>query len=102
MLHYFSEGAGGNGPSGLVARDKAGNLYGTAGEGGDPVCGCGTVYKLSPRAHGQWKYTALHTFVAATGGLPEGGVILDGKGNLYGTTLGGGANGGGVVFEVTP
>jgi len=102
VLYDFREGSGGFVPTGLVARDKAGNLYGTASEGGDPVCGCGTVYKLSPRAHGQWKYTVLHQFVAATGGLPEGGVILDGKGNLYGTTLGGGANGGGVVFEVTP
>jgi uncharacterized repeat protein (TIGR03803 family) len=102
ILYDFKEGASGFTPLGLVARDKAGNIYGTTSEGGDSVCACGVVYKLAPQPGGKWKYTVLHKFVAATGGLPEGGVILDGKGNLYGTTLGGGAHGDGVVFEVTP
>jgi uncharacterized repeat protein (TIGR03803 family) len=102
VLYNFIQGPDGFVPLGGVAMDKGGNLYGITGEGGDSVCACGVVYKLAPQAGGKWKYTVLHKFVAATGGLPEGGVILDGKGNLYGTTLGGGAHGGGVVFEVTP
>jgi uncharacterized repeat protein (TIGR03803 family) len=100
VLYNFAQGAGGNGPVGVVM-DQAGNLYGATFYGGS-ACDCGVVFKLSPRAHGGWKYTVLHRFSAATGGLPEAGVILDGKGNLYGTTLGGGQYGGGVVFEVTP
>jgi uncharacterized repeat protein (TIGR03803 family) len=102
ILYDFKEGASGFTPLGLVARDKAGNIYGTTSEGGDSVCACGVVYKLAPQPDDKWKYTVLHKFVAATGGLPEGGVILDEKGNLYGTTLGGGAHGDGVVFELTP
>jgi uncharacterized repeat protein (TIGR03803 family) len=100
VLYNFSQGAGGNGPVGVVM-DQAGNLYGATFYGGS-ACGCGVVFKLSPRAHGQWKYTVLHRFSGTDGGAPEAGVILDGKGNLYGTTLGGGQYGGGVVFELTP
>jgi uncharacterized repeat protein (TIGR03803 family) len=33
---------------------------------------------------------------------PIGGLILDGFGNLYGTTAGAGAAGGGTVFKLSP
>src|SRR5277367_1987746 len=48
------------------------------------------------------KAIVLHTFAGgADGDYPNAGLTLDAQGNLYGTTIGGGANGGGVVFKVT-
>jgi uncharacterized repeat protein (TIGR03803 family) len=44
----------------------------------------------------------LHDFVITDGARPQGNVILDAQGNVYGTALGGGASGDGVVFEITP
>lgn len=49
------------------------------------------------------KFKVIHTFQASTDGVvPEGALILDAKGNLYGTTVGGGLYGGGTVFELSP
>jgi uncharacterized repeat protein (TIGR03803 family) len=45
----------------------------------------------------------LYSFTGGSdGGAPQGGLVLDGKGNLYGTTQQGGSNSGGTVFELTP
>jgi uncharacterized repeat protein (TIGR03803 family) len=82
--------------------DKYGNLYGTTLYGGDPNCGCGVVYKLSPGSNGKWTYTVLHRFTGTDGAQPGANLILDNKGNLYGTTVTGGAGGYGVAFELTP
>jgi len=101
IQYRFTGGANGGGPSGGVVMDKAGNLYGTTTVGGDPNCDCGVVYKLAPGANGKWKYTVLHRFTGYDGAQP-GQLILDGKGNLYGTTITGGAGGAGVAFELTP
>src|SRR5262249_8604631 len=71
-----------------VIREGAGNLYGTAMNGGienDPVCfsGCGVIFKIDPSGH----ETVLYSFTGGSdGGLPEAGVIADPAGNLYGTT----------------
>ena len=72
----------------------AGNLYGTTALGGIGQCydGCGVAYKLALRTDGKWKYTVLHKFVGAPSG---GGLVLDSKGNLYGTAFS-------VVYEITP
>jgi uncharacterized repeat protein (TIGR03803 family) len=87
--------------AGLVA-DGAGNLYGTTPYGG--VNGDGVVFELSPPAAGKtaWTETVLQSFNGTDGAGPEGGLIADGAGNLYGTTTGGGANSVGVVFELSP
>jgi uncharacterized repeat protein (TIGR03803 family) len=82
--------------------DKAGNLYGTTIAGGTTSCGCGVVYKLAPKVGGKWKYTVLHRFTGYDGAQPDANLILDDKGNLYGTTATGGAGGAGVAFEVAP
>jgi uncharacterized repeat protein (TIGR03803 family) len=84
--------------------DKVGNLYGTAGGGGIGRCsgGCGVVYKLTPGSAGKWTYSVIHRFTGPDGAAPAAGVILDQKGNLYGTTALGGKGGYGVVFEITP
>jgi uncharacterized repeat protein (TIGR03803 family) len=97
-----------NGP---LAFDAAGNLYGTTVDGGanqgDGRCndnpGCGTVFELTRGNNGKWTEKVLHSFCAesncADGVNPYSSVILDAKGNLYGTTWTGGT-GYGVVFEL--
>jgi uncharacterized repeat protein (TIGR03803 family) len=80
--------------------DKAGNIFGVAELGGDPSCQCGTVYRLSS-ANGRWRFKTLHAFKGLPqAGFPYGGVIADSKGNLYGTTYFGGANGSGSVYKL--
>lgn len=99
VLHSFTGGSDGLGPSGLF-RDAKGNLYGTTVAGGRPGCGtgCGVVFRLSQGG----KLTVLYSFTGGGDGEnPTGGVIQDAKGNLYGTTFSGGAYGFGTVFKLT-
>jgi uncharacterized repeat protein (TIGR03803 family) len=96
VLHAFTGGADGEVPNGLV-RDSAGNLYGTTKGGGS--AGNGTVFKVSPDG----SETVLYDFSAPGDGIdPYAGLVLDAQGNLYGTTIGGGAFGHGTVFKVVP
>ena len=105
-LYSFS-GADGEGPFSGVIRDAAGNLFGTAIQGGGGplyLCpnGCGTVYELSPSATG-WTENTIYVFQGGSdGATPVGGLILDAFGNLYGTTSAGGVPSGGTVFRLTP
>jgi uncharacterized repeat protein (TIGR03803 family) len=66
--------------------------------------GCGTVFKLTPDAGGKWTETVLRSFDdnAVDGWGPDGGLMMDAAGNLYGTTYSGSAYGYGAVFEITP
>jgi uncharacterized repeat protein (TIGR03803 family) len=101
VIHDFTGGPGGYGPVGGMVFDAAGNLYGGTNQGG--VYGCGVVFELSPQADGSWTYTVLHQFLANNDGCaPEGNLILDAEGNLYGTTVAGGANAWGSVYELSP
>jgi uncharacterized repeat protein (TIGR03803 family) len=96
-------GDGGNPWSSLVA-DKTGNLYGTTFLGGstdacrgNAAIGCGTVFKVTPDG----SETVLHAFTGQPdGALPLAGLVADRNGNLYGTTMRGGAFNKGAVFEV--
>jgi uncharacterized repeat protein (TIGR03803 family) len=84
-----------------LARDAAGNLYGT----GEDLLSQGTIFKLSPNQQGGWTETILHRFVNLNDGAdPIGGVILDASGNLYGETYDGGPYNGnyGVVYKLAP
>jgi uncharacterized repeat protein (TIGR03803 family) len=83
---------------GHVAVDSAGNVYGTAEYGG--AYGYGTVFRL---AAPDFVYTDLHDFDdnGTDGYDPEGGVSLDSSGNLYGTTLFGGTDSEGTVWQIT-
>jgi uncharacterized repeat protein (TIGR03803 family) len=102
VLHSFSDnGTDGLGPIAGVIFDKAGNLYGTTTSGGLYLNG--TVFELTPEAGGVWTETLLHAFGKGTDGSDLwGGLIFDAAGNLYGTTLYGGAYNGGTVFEIKP
>jgi uncharacterized repeat protein (TIGR03803 family) len=106
VIHSFKADKNGNAPFAEVVLDKAGNLYGTAQRGGIGQCqgGCGVVFKLTPSSQGKWTYTVLHRFTGPPdGAVPNAGLIFDQSGkHLYGTTILGGANGVGTVFELTP
>jgi uncharacterized repeat protein (TIGR03803 family) len=103
VLHNFCAQSGctdGSSPIAGLVLDQRGNLYGTTYYGG--AYGAGAVFKLTPTG----KYTVLHSFCAQTnctdGASPIAGLVLDQKGNLYGTTYNGGAYGFGSVFKLTP
>jgi uncharacterized repeat protein (TIGR03803 family) len=84
--------------AGLIA-DKAGNFYGTATYGGD-VEGQGVVFRLATDG----TETVLYAFAGSPndGQYPYGGLIMDKKGNLYGTTVAGGPDNDGSVFKLAP
>jgi len=103
ILYEFPNCKDGCGPNESLVFDKAGNLYGAAA-GGNMTCqgySCGVIYKFTPQKNGKWKYIVLHKFNNTDGSGPLG-VTLDGKGNIFGTTYGGGQYGYGVVFEIIP
>ncbi len=109
ILHGF--GGGVYPPVGGLTMDAAGNLYGVAQQGGGTSCryGCGAVYELSPPAKNakkkKWKYTLLYRFLGPKhndGAHPNGDLVFDAAGNLYGTTQSGGANDKGTAFELSP
>ncbi|MEJ0048996.1 MAG: choice-of-anchor tandem repeat GloVer-containing protein [Rhodospirillales bacterium] len=102
-LHSFAGGTDGKYPVAGLTLDTAGNLYGTTTQGGASCAGngCGTVFKLAPDG----TETVLYAFTNANdGGYPNdsGHLVIDGKGNLYGTAGTGGANNDGVIFEIAP
>jgi uncharacterized repeat protein (TIGR03803 family) len=103
VLYDFNLNKYGATPQGGLITDTAGNLYGTASEGG-PSNYTGTVFEFSPKADGGWKYTVLHSFSDANsvkgGAEPYAGLISDATGNLYGTTHIGGKYGYGTLFEL--
>jgi uncharacterized repeat protein (TIGR03803 family) len=102
VIHSFCSGGypcvdGVNPYAGLI-QDPTGILYGTTWDGG--VYGHGTVFKIDPAGN----ETVLNNFSGAggDGANPYAGVVLDAQGNLYGTTVWGGASGCGTVFKLTP
>jgi len=108
VLHTFGSGHDGASPCAALIFDTHGNLYGTTFGGGENQGG--TVFELSLR-DGSWTETVLYSFQDSDDGNPDdgsspnGGLIFDAAGNLYGTTYTGGAYGihqYGTVFELTP
>ena len=97
-LYNFTGGSDGSYPYGGVVKDSAGNLYGTTEQGGSNYS-TGTVYELTTDG----TEVVLHSFDASyhDGFLPYAPLIIDGNGNLYGTTSFGGS-GGGIVFRLSP
>jgi uncharacterized repeat protein (TIGR03803 family) len=101
VIHTFEGGNDGAEPVAGLAIDAAGNLYGTTAGGGNSK-DLGTVFKLT-HGSGGWTETVIHRFTGGKDGFaPYANVILDGAGNLYGTTSGGGKNNLGIVFELSP
>lgn len=100
-LHFFGSGNDGNGPTCSLVFDTSGDLYGTTLLGG--TNDSGVVFKMTPNGSGGWTETVVHNFGTGNdGSLPPGGLVIDGTGNLFGTTSSGGIQSDGTVFEVTP
>ena len=99
ILHDFAGGrTDGKNPAAGLVRDAAGNLYGTTQVGGMHHS-YGTVFKITPAGD----ESVLHAFKGgADGEEPDGGLVLDDAGNLFGTTFWGGGANCGTVFEITP
>jgi hypothetical protein len=122
VLYNFKSGKDGYLPGGNLVFDNAGNLYGATifGGGKGTTCNpdyqyCGAVFELSPpkTKGGKWTEKVLHSFAGGTDGAnPNGGLVLDGKGVIYGTTTIGGNQiclngqgqpiGCGTVFKLDP
>lgn len=101
VLYSFTRGADGGWPEATLLFDSAGNLYSTTWYGG--AYGAGVVFKLAPNSDGTWTESVLHSFSGGTDGYQSwGALVFDTAGNLYGTTVYGGAYGGGVVFQLVP
>jgi len=99
VLYTFTGGEDGGSPFGQLVGDAQGNLYGATSGGG--AYGAGVVFKLTPDG----KETVLHAFMGGSDGSdPQGGLVADKAGNLYGTTYLGGVTGGGggTVFKIAP
>jgi hypothetical protein len=121
ILYSFQGGKDGYFPWGDLVFDSAGNLYGSTYYGGGyGSCNspfyqyCGTVFRLSPpkTKGGKWTENVLYAFKSGKdGGNPNGGLILDDEGAIYGTTYVGGIStscvftefiGCGTAFKLTP
>ncbi|WP_250499883.1 choice-of-anchor tandem repeat GloVer-containing protein [Caballeronia sp. GAWG1-5s-s] len=102
VLHSFS-GTGSDGaiPNSPLVADAAGNLFGTSSAGG--AASLGTVFMLRRSGDGTYTpATTLHSFAggSADGAYPDAGLVLDGAGNIFGTTNAGGSANSGTVFEI--
>jgi hypothetical protein len=130
VLYSFQGGKDGYLPVGDLTFDRAGNLYGaTEYGGGYGTCNspyyqhCGTIFELSPpkTKGGKWTEKVLYSFKGVSAGAqfgdganPNGGLVFDNEGTIYGTSYYGGNNkrgiceggvtgtGCGVVFELAP
>jgi uncharacterized repeat protein (TIGR03803 family) len=112
ILHSFTCGTtDGCKPYAGFIRDATGKLYGTTFEGGANNSN-GTVFELAQTTGGKWQERIIHSFGSYNGDGegPYAGLLLDAHGNLYGTTVYGGANSEppciagscGAVFEMKP
>jgi uncharacterized repeat protein (TIGR03803 family) len=106
ILFEFQGGNDAEEPGLGVIFDAAGNLYGAAGGGCEFGCN-GTVFELSPGQSGTWTESLLYTFLGGTDGSSPSALILDGAGNILGTTISGGSTespcgGCGTVFQLSP
>ena len=98
-LHNF-DGTDGHNPQAGLIKATDGNFYGTTYSGGtSKYCsgGCGTVFKMTPSG----SLTTLHSFSGTDGYNVAVGLVEGTDGNLYGTTVNGGAQNVGVVYKIT-
>jgi len=95
------DGKNGSNPDGALIVSNTGELYGTTFSGGaSTTCsgGCGTVFDLTPPALGEtaWSETVLTSFNGKNGAGPQGNLVADNAGNLFGATESG------TIFRLAP
>jgi len=103
VLHSFRGSPDGEIPESGLAMDAGGNIYGATSGGGAKSCICGAVYELSPTTSGSWKPSLLYSFSGGNDGSnpnPNGPLLLDTAGNLFGVTNEGGSAFRGTAFEL--
>jgi uncharacterized repeat protein (TIGR03803 family) len=99
MLYSFTDSNDGGYPLGALIADASGNLYGVTTSGG--TNSEGVAFEFS-KSSGQWAETVLYNFGSGSDGVyPQGPLVFDTAGNLYGTTPFGGASGNGTVYELS-
>lgn len=100
ILFNFDAFSSGVTPSSGLTVGKGGEMYGVTQYGGLSNCpnGCGTVFKITRHDRVQ----TVFAFDRDNGWQPWGGLMADGAGDLYGTTLAGGTGNGGTVFKLDP
>ena len=97
VLHTFEGGTDGATPQAGLFLDVAGNVFGATMRGGTSEKG--TLFKISSNG----TYTVLHRFAGSHEGMtPNGGLVIDEAGNLFGTAQAGGDQGFGTLFRLTP
>ncbi len=100
-LHNFTgRGADGMYPEAGLLQGSDGNFYGTTANGGGSSSGYGTVFRITPAGD----HTTLHSFtgIGLDGQGPYAGLIQGSDGNFYGTTVSGGVESAGTIFQITP
>jgi len=97
LLDFDGPGGYGAYPDDTLIADSAGDLFGTASDSG---IGTGTIFEIPKTPSGYGTATVLVAFNGADGFNPANGLVADTNGNLFGSTLNGGANGHGVVYEL--
>lgn len=114
VLYSFQCGPNdGSAPEAGLTLDRGGSLYGTTYDGGNLSCpfgGCGTVFQIAPGGVEKVLYFFQGTYSGGSDGMhPQGRVVLDSAGNIYGTTIQGGdpnagcsIEGCGTVFKISP
>jgi len=103
VLYSFKGGSDGSNSISNLLFDSNGNLYGTTSEGGALGCSCGTIFKMTPGDHGSWTESVAYAFT----GTPDGrysynGMVADSAGNFFGSTVRGGADDEGSIYQFTP
>jgi len=99
ILHSLDDRNDGGYPAAGLIFDESGDLYGATSDGG--TGGGGTVFELSPSGSG-WTYARIYGLTGSYQCGPWGTLVMDGAGNLYGTTNCDGKYGWGSVFKLTP
>jgi len=96
----YPDGNDGYGPRTPLVQGSDGNFYGTTRVGGTNYLGNGTVFRISPGG----SYTSLYSFngYPTDGASPYAGLVQGSDGNFYGTTVQGGTDLAGTIFEISP
>jgi len=97
LVHDFNTYADGAQPYTKMVQAADGTFYGTTQNGG--IYSTGTIFKITPAG----EFQTLHSFANnPDGAIPYGSLLIGPDGNIYGTTIAGGAFGTGTVFKMTP